>query len=445
MKRTGMMGTLLAVVLLVCFFNGCTLTGCSGTDATVLKAEEIQHIAIVVSNTKNEAEFDLSSLEAEIKDAVYAAGTTVTIIEADGNPYLVDTLVIPEYKPGISEAKRKQLAEGYANQILGLLKQCQPKSAEMDLYKGIQMAGRALLDYEEGNKTILIASSGLSTTSFINFTELYLEQDHSEELAEQLKDQVVDLSGVSVYWSGLGETAEPQAELYESNRTILLNTWKTVLMRAGMNEEDIHFSSAPASDPKERADAPHVSVVIIAEPAGIMAENDFAFAEPNEEGEEKTDVFVMNDEKVSFYPNSAELLTDRKIVCELLENMIEYLKEHPEHKTLLAGTTASCGKEDTLKSLSLKRCQTIKSILVQSGVSEGQVLCAGLGYANHLTCIDTDSSGRLIEEEAKKNRAVYIFTNAESDAAKKVISQTEAFMADPDENNMTAKEMEESL
>lgn len=381
---------------------------------------EQENVVCIVSSTSNEPLANVSSLKEEFKKMAMAGGT-VTIIEADGAPYLVDVLNVSKQKDDIPKKKREEIAEKQAEQIMDIIQQCIPKTAEMDLLKAIQMAARALED-SEGNKKLLIHSSGLSTTSLVDFTELMLEADHSEQLVENLEENnaIPDLSSVDVYWTGLGETISPQTELYDSNRKILRDTWESILTAANTTVDFKNELSVEMSTGRESI--PDTSVVPIAKPASLWDEGDFSF-DMNANGAEDDDMtYVFNDEKISFKPGSAKLRTSEKAVRNIFSKLIDYMQDNPEYKILLVGTTASFGTDEELNSLSYRRCQTIKKILIKAGVNEKQMICMGLGYKNNFTQKDTNENGKEIKKVAMKNRAVYV-KNANSKSSQKLIAQ----------------------
>lgn len=397
------------------------LTGCISEPDNV----DIQHIAIIMSNTKNEGSIDTRLFVDNISDLAMASDSTVSYFNCDGNPEYIDTFTIPKYKEGITEFKKKQLAKDYADQIITALTGLIPDSEEVDLYKAITLAARELHGYE-GEKTLYIASSGLSTTGLVDFTSLYLEKDHSDELVEALQKELPDMRGLKIVWFGCGETCGEQTDLYESNRTILENTWKKILVAAGVKEENItFFTTLAVNSDNKPADLPNVSVVPIRQPISIVADDDFELQDKTKEdsGDNGNGKWLDLSDKIGFKADSTELLTSKDQVVESLSKIIRYLKDDSSRQILIVGTTSSWGEETALKNFSLGRCETIKSVLVTEGVAENQIRCVGAGYDNNLTINDRDDKGSLIEELAVKNRAVYLYTNAQSPAAQKILEQ----------------------
>ena len=412
-KKVSVIG-LIGIIIMI--FTGCTHPG------PIAKKQSPEHIAIVVSNTKNEGTVDTNNLSEDISKISLISNSTATVILADGKPEMVDTYSIPTYKSGISENKRQQLSENYAAQIISVMSSLTPNDEELDLFGAIDIAARQLKDYSEGDKTLYIVSSGLSTKGLVNFTDLYLEDDHSEKLCEMLAKNLPDLTGVRVLWFGLGEVEKnsTQTPLYESNRDILMNTWKNVLVAAGVSEGDIDFSSAVSVNTnKDKSNLPYVSEIPIAQPGSVMLDVDFELPKDNNSKTRKNQVLDLQ-ESVPFKPDSTELKNENESV-KSLRKIIQYLKENPNSQILLVGTTSSAGEEKSLKKFSYKRAESIKKIFLSSGVKDNQIICVGAGYGSNLTIKDRDAENKLIERKAQRNRTVWLFTDATSNSAKKLI------------------------
>lgn len=286
-KKVSVIG-LIGIIIMI--FTGCTHPG------PIAEKQSPEHIAIVVSNTKNEGAVDTNNLSEDISKISLISNSTATVISADGKPEIVDTYSIPTYKSGISENKKQQLSENYAAQIISVMSSLTPNDEELDLFGAIDIAARQLKDYSEGDKTLYIVSSGLSTKGLVNFTDLYLEDDHSEKLCEMLAKNLPDLTGVRILWFGLGEVEKnsTQTPLYESNRDILMNTWKSVLMAGGVSEGDIAFSSAVSVNTnKDKSNLPYVSEIPIVQPSSVMVDVDFELPKDNNSKTRKNQVLDL--------------------------------------------------------------------------------------------------------------------------------------------------------
>ncbi len=392
--------------MIICYMAVILLTGCGQGNSVTEK-----NLVVLVGNTKNEASINVSAIEDKIKDVCNVCGT-ITIIQIDGNPYIVEQLKIPERKKGISQTKKEQIIAEQCSQIKALLTQCVPKTEEIDTLKALQMASRALANCT-GEKEVILLHSGLSTKGMVDFTQIFLESEQSEKLVSNLIEEqaIPDFKDVNIVWSGLGETVYPQADLYDKNRRNLQADWKAVLEASGA--DSVNFLSGVALNKNADTNLPFVSEVPIVKPASIWEKQDCEF--------NLEEIFKYDGDKIQFKPDTDELLTSNSEILLLFSKLIQYMKSNSEYRIMLIGTTASPGDEDGRRELSLKRVAAIKKIFVDSGkVLESQIITVGLGYDNELTVNDTDENGMLVELQAKQNRAVFV-TNMESDLAKKFL------------------------
>lgn len=399
----------LIVGMVVCCMIG-VLAGCESP-----KNEEV-NLVVLIGNTKNEEAINVSVIEDKIKDVCDVCGT-ITIIQIDGDPYVVDQLKIPERKQGLSQSKKEQIITEQYSQIKAVLTHCTPKTEQVDTLKALQIASRMLADCE-GEKEVILLHSGLATTGMVDFTQILLESEQSEKLVSNLikEKDIPDFKNVNIIWSGLGETQYPQDDLYSKHRYNLQVAWQMILDESGA--DNVTFLSGVSLNKTTNPDnnLPFVSKVPIIKPASIWEEN-YKFS--MDDGA----VFKYDGDKISFKPDSDEILTSDSEVLLLFSELIEYMKLNSEYTIMLAGTTASPGYESGHKELSLKRVAKIKNILVDSGgISENQIITVGLGNDNELTVKDTDENGILIESQAKQNRAVFVM-NVQSDFAKKILNQ----------------------
>lgn len=107
--------------------------------------------------------------------------------------------------------------------------------------------------------------------------------------------------------------------------------------------------------------------------------------------------------------NTADFI-DESMAINDLSVVVDYLKASPDNKLYIAGMTATYGDSESCKELSLKRAEAVKSIIIQadSSIMESQMIVLGLGYEDNNLRVQDVINGEFIEEQAQKNRAVYI-------------------------------------
>jgi OOP family OmpA-OmpF porin len=99
---------------------------------------------------------------------------------------------------------------------------------------------------------------------------------------------------------------------------------------------------------------------------------------------------------IYFDAASAEVPTDRK---PFLEGLASALKNHPKIKLKITGHSCVQGDQAVNKQISNERAKAVAKILIENGVSEGQLKVIGVGIRKPVTSSRT-KAGR------QKNRRV---------------------------------------
>ena len=134
--------------------------------------------------------------------------------------------------------------------------------------------------------------------------------------------------------------------------------------------------------------------------------------------------FEINETQVQFVMESAEFL-DKNQAKSAVKPVADAINNAPGHAILIAGTTATDGKQESCVKLSLKRAEAVKGLLMDAyHVSESQIKVVGLGYEADPfeRGQDRDPNGNFVESEARKNRRVVIL-DAEDPIAQELLSK----------------------
>lgn len=383
------------------------LTGC-GANGGAPDAETPRNVAMVLSGHRYFPAVPLNTdaVYSEIYDACYTYGSFSAVV-VDGDPFMACSYEISAPDANIDSAKRKQLAEGNAGQILAELSGLQGKTPEADTLTAVQMAASALQSSEESSdKTMIICDSGLSTTGLLDFASKNLIEVPAENIVEQLESihEIPDLTGIEVVWTGLGQTCGEQDGLNGEYKYKLQSIWEAILYAGGAADVDFDDSPLPSEEPS--GDLPECSTVTV-----IETDLDDTVAELPEvtrwDGESA----------VQFKGDSAEFVDYAAAAAEL-EPAAEYLNANPGESVYIFGMTAtvvpSSGGVSDIE-LSQARAAACMEILKAAGVDDSRMTALGLGQRQHsLRVDDTDENGRQIEELAQKNRAVLV-VRADSD------------------------------
>ncbi len=367
-------------------------------------SEAPQSVGYVLGVRRYSAKFSFTS--SDFYDTVYNSAYSwgsVNAVAVDGDPKVqVAPLEMKKPEGRITKSKRKQLAKNNSGAVMTQLATVKAKKPEADTLRAIKVCADALRgEPEENEKKMIICDSGLSTTGALNFCEENLFEAPVETVVEELKaiGEIPDLTGISVTWLGCGDVCGEQATLTSENEQQLEALWTAILTAGGA--EEIHIDSTQATGENDDTELPPCSTVPIVHKKIDIAEH-------------LPEVTKLDENSsVKFIGDKAEFIDPTAAATELAP-IAKYLIAHPQEKLYIVGMTASVGGPESGKGLSLKRAQTCKTALVNAGVDESRLICMGMGQIpNSLRTEDTDKNGRLIEEKAKINRAVF-FIKADS-------------------------------
>lgn len=421
--------TIISLVLLltICFtFAGCCIF------PTAEPIEPVATVIVIGSHSNFPYQGSLSSLTDSIYDSCYTYGT-VTIVVADGEPYLAADYTVKKPKANVDNSKRKMLAEKNTATIIKKISSYTAKTPELDTLSALALAADKLNASDCSVKKIILNDSCLSTTGLLNFASSQLIEEDPANIVKQLEDRksLPNLSGVNLEVIGLGQTSGDQTALTTALKAQLTAIWQAILSSSGATVT-INTTPLKATTESEQS-LPAVSTITVIKDSLTLTvptyveETSVEETTPTEETpvtpiETPVTPFIeevvrFDETSVKFKSNTAEL-ADKDKATAALKPIGEILKNNPDLTVYLAGMTASTGGDG--KQLSLERAKTVKSLLLDMGAKEKQVSCVGLGRTeNFLRVNDLDSDGNLVENKAKLNRAVFLF-GSDSETAKKL-------------------------
>ncbi|MDY2607090.1 MAG: OmpA family protein, partial [Lachnospiraceae bacterium] len=149
-------------------------------------------------------------------------------------------------------------------------------------------------------------------------------------------------------------------------------------------------------------------------PDAVAKQSDLIFETP----------FEINDTQIQFVAESDKFI-DEAQAREVLKPVAEAILKHPESSVLLAGTTATDGKQADRVKLSNRRAEAVKKLLVSAyKVPESQLKTVGLGFEADPfeRGQDRDASGKFVESEGRKNRRVVVM-DAKDPIAQQILGQ----------------------
>ncbi len=251
--------------------------------------------------------------------------------------------------------------------------------------------------------------SGLSTAGYLDFTRGLLWADPDDIVAAlENAHALPDLSGISVSWMFLGQTADPQPELNNAQKDALRNIWSQVLYAAGA--EDVKFSDCDKTIAADRSTAPYVSIVD-AEARAITV----PIWIPDEK-EPVMETVVLDESRVRFLGNQAAFVNPAE-ASTAIGAVGSALSQNPNINVIVVGTTAGAGTSDFSLALSLARAEAVRDELAAFGIDPARMTCLGLGADDPWHVDDTDpATGVMIENLACQNRKVMIIDRNSADA-----------------------------
>lgn len=393
--------TSIILVAALVFMTGCTGTGKKEAD------EPVAH-SLVLGTHSN---FPSINLSAEmITNPIYEACYTYSDLSAvtvEGTPRIVCNYSINKPDKAISKSKRNQIARDNTKAISQTLAGVAATTPEADVLKAIRLSANLLHGSDASKMKMTVVDNGILTTGTLKQTSKdYLSAD-PQTVAQKLSEKgaLPNLKGISVTWIGLCATSANgiQAEIPDSYQAKMLALWSAIIKASG---GEVIFDYTPLQG-NEKEGLPPVTAVIF--PKDIL---DIDVSGPKSVKEP----VKIDDTSLKFKGDSATF-TDVNLAKETLSPFADLLINNPGLKICIAGTTATVPGTDGIE-LSKRRADKCKEILVGLGADSKRIECIGLGSAENMFHVDdTDENGNRIEEIAKLNRAIYIFS-ADSETAR---------------------------
>ncbi|MGH3936706.1 MAG: OmpA family protein [Pseudonocardiaceae bacterium] len=324
----------------------------------------------------------LDTVQTEVETAA-ELGSPAAVIVNDGSPTTSAPLSL---KTGNDNPLYQQ---DQINQLTNLIDQARADNPEADLLAALNLAARSVTD-AAGPKTIVVIDSGLQTTGALRFQDQdgALLNANPDEVIELLRrtQQLPNLTGMRVVFTGLGDTAAPQQPLPAPARAMLVALWTKIVESSGGKAE---VKQAPLPSTRTMDGLPPVTVVpVAAKSIGPLPS-----------------ITVLRDGTVGFIPDQA-VFRDPNQARDVLA---DYAREITNgRRALLTGTTASAGTAEYRLRLSQQRADAVRDLLVSLGAPADRISTRGLGSDFPGYVPDRDPQGNLEPIPAARNRQVII-------------------------------------
>lgn len=422
-----MTAALSAAMLLLSF----SLAGCSGNQGEGNGSSEPINLTIVIGNTKNALDPELSLLNEPVTTlATYGGHCTVIVDDGDPkNNFKEFDLPAPNAKKS-ANYQRKQIQEN-ASGGAKLISSMKALSPETNTLAALKLAADNTPAAEEGRKNIfVIFDNGIQTmkgnSSAFTMTDLRTIGVKCDDVLENIKQtkSIPDLSKFSeIEWYGIGQTTGEQETLLNCDVEALKAYYTKILSAGGVKDAGSVFKDHiyKPSD-SDHSTMPEVSTVKVTMINPIDLGEETLSETENTKIVPDDGVLHIDNDSIRFKPDSTELV-DRNAAKDVLSEIIDKMRRL-EVKIVIIGTTASVGNKSTAVTFSRKRAETIKNLIVSEGIDASRILVYGAGFSDsRLVQDDLDKNGNLDERIAPYNRAVNIL-DVDNTIAKSYIDGT---------------------
>lgn len=364
------------------------LCGCSS------KKVDAYNIAVMVGNNSCSLLHDYT-LTKPYLNKTYTNGGQLSVINCDGNPYVVKTEQIDALKSHTTSTQKKAYLEKHSSDMIEVLNNVKPKSAEIDLIESLNCASKS---FGSSNNNIVCFVSGLSTKGLLNMTTLgSLSNLDINKTVSNLKEVhgLPNLQNINnIYLYSVGQVAS-----YQKLSTTSIHKEKEfltkLLIESGMNKDKIHFvDSNPISNKAYKG--PTVSQV------GKDLDYNAVSMVSNSYNDIKSKYCLTG---LEFDKNSAKLLNPEK-----LNSVVSFVSNY-DGAVDIYGTTAfdKTTSDERLQKLGYERALMVKNSLLEKGVDPTKINnISSWSYKNIYHQDEWGDDKGFNEEIAKLNRTVVI-------------------------------------
>ncbi len=367
--RVRVLAALLAVSLARLVLVGCARLGLAPSACDTSKA---QNIGFVIGHRANApAPQVVPAVKAIIDGAILSNGQYV-IVSADGAPFVYDHNSLGALvESGESLCKEHQATS--IEEFPAALAATPPVTNEADTLTALSLAARGISELP-GEKLLVVIDSGLQTIAPLDLA-------NGEALYGATPDEIAEsvlvpeeLKGMTVYWSGMGDTMPPQEPLTLEARQLLIDIWTAILTKAGAELVIVADPLAPVDPAVDTT----VSVVDVQPVEGLP--------QP----------IQLTEDSVRFTADDYTFSEKDRARAVLAEVAARILAAPGAGLITITGTTARYDSEDVNIELSRHRAEAVKALLVEFGVPADRIVTQGYGSEWECYVPDNDAANRKV-------------------------------------------------
>ncbi len=168
-----------------------------------LAPDQPVHLAVVAGEAANSPTHDYTGeVLSSLLTTLCRQGGHLTLVEADGAPYLLYSEAVAAPDASLTENKQDQIVQAQVTQAAAFLTEnAVPKTAEVDFVAALDLAALGLQG-QAGNRVLYAAFNGLSTAGPMDFTQ-NLRAD-PEAVADALRPKATWWTCPGSTWSSPG-------------------------------------------------------------------------------------------------------------------------------------------------------------------------------------------------------------------------------------------------
>ncbi|QNE34901.1 OmpA family protein [Leifsonia shinshuensis] len=368
---------------------GAGLTACTSATAAGQACDQSnkRNLGVVAGSTANAPAVAVPASATEQLKTAGATNGSVTVVIPSGTPQTMGTTSLGSSAQDAIVCQNDQRTK--LTQIGTYLAGLKAATPEVDFLGAIGQAARDLGAHPLG---VLVIGNGLQTADPLNFAGSGLLYADPAQVVSDLRSRNLlptDLTGVTVYWSGMGDTAGAQQPLTVPARSNLSAIWSAVITAAGGT-----LSLLP--EPASGAAATGLPAVTPVPVEAVATKTDWSHP------------VVIRNSDLHFVKDTATF-SDPAAAQQLLSTIAPSIEQSGSVITITGTASKDQATNNTADTaLSLRRANAVKAALVSLGVPEAELATAGVGFQWCGWRSETDTSGSYSDALAEQNRSVIL-------------------------------------